>query len=122
MADFAEITVSYERDGQPQLATGSARLDWKKQLQGKLQLTSRWLDLDRVAGRTEQSKLPELIERLAKSIDATIPESGQSTVSLDLDQATLGGDVISKESPFKEMATNPEGKVLHLSPADFEAT
>lgn len=94
-AEFADIALSFEQNGQPQLATGKGRIAWRDRLTSNVQLASRWLDLDRVTGRDDKSRLPELLERFLKGLDHVMPATGQSTIKAELDQATFGGDIIS---------------------------
>ncbi len=94
-AEFSDIALSFEQNGQPQLATGKGRIVWRDRLISSVQLSSRWLDLDRVAGRDDKGRLPELLARLLKGLDTAIPAAGQSTLKVELDQATFGGDIIS---------------------------
>ena len=105
-AEFSEIALSFEQNGQPQLATGKGRITWRDRLISNVQLSSRWLDLDRVTGRDDKSRLPELLEKLVKGLDLAVPSTGQSTIKVELDQATLGGDILSGLSVVTERKDN----------------
>ena len=94
-AEFSDVTLSFDQDGQPQLVTGEARVVWRDRVAANVKLQSRWLDLDRIAGRESKTSLPHQLERLAKGLDTVLPLTGQTRLGFNLDQATLGGDVAS---------------------------
>lgn len=100
-ADTAGLTLSdialvLEDDGPPQLATGSAKLNWQQQADLKVELSSRWLDLDRMAsGHAAETTVPARLWRFARGLDLVIPGDGQTSGTLTLDQATFGGELLS---------------------------
>ena len=93
--DLADIALSFEQDGRPQLAAGLARISWKDRLSTRLDLQSRWLDLDRITGRGTDTTVSGLAQRFVDAIASGMPDLGETTVKLDLDQATLGGEIVS---------------------------
>jgi len=47
-AEFKNIVVSFEDVGQPQLLTGAVGMDWGRRHRVAVNLTSRWIDIDRL--------------------------------------------------------------------------
>ena len=50
-ANFAGIVAAFENLGQPQLVTGDGKLEWSDGQKLVLELSSKWLDLDRLSGQ-----------------------------------------------------------------------
>ena len=94
-AEISDLALSFEQDGKPQLAVGSARIQWQRDMVASAELSSRWIDVDRVAGRTARMGLAEQLQWLAQAANNTIPAKGQTSLKLALDQATLGGEIVS---------------------------
>lgn len=91
---LSEVALSFDNDGRPQLVTGEAKLAWRD-ASSLIRLESRWLDLDRVAGRDANTAPLRLLARLAGGLDKLMPATGRTDATFALDQATLGGDVVS---------------------------
>ncbi len=94
-AEFNDLALTYDQDGQPQLATGTARVNWRDRTIATAQIHSRWLDLDRVTGRSAKTQLAEQLQRLATTLDGALPLDGQTNIGISLDQVTLGSDIVS---------------------------
>lgn len=91
-----DITFAFENLGQPQLISGSATASWIDTLNIDLNLSSRWLDLDRVAKSPQQAADPIATGRnFILAIMEGLPKNADSKVSFNLDQATLGGEAVS---------------------------
>ena len=108
-AVIKDIALSFEQDGRPQLATGEGRVTWRDRPSASLDLSSRWLDLDRIGGRSEGTTMPELLQRFLASFERGIPTTRQTTVRIGLDQATLGGETVSGLSLALERDGGPLG-------------
>ena len=93
--DLEDIALSFEQDGQPQLASGKARIDWHDRMSMQANLQSRWLDFDRLSGPGAGTPL-QIARQLVSGLDDVLPTSGRATVTFDVEQATLGGDVVSR--------------------------
>lgn len=93
--NLTDMAVSFEQDGRPQLAAGAATVHWGEVSDLSLSLGSRWLDLDRIAGAAPSDGPLAIVARLLGAVGDAVPGSGQSRVRLDLDQATLAGEVVS---------------------------
>ena len=91
---LADVALSFDNDGRPQLVTGEARLAWQD-ASSLIRLELRWLDLDRIAGRDANAAPLRLLARLAVGLDKLMPATGRTDATFTLDQATLGGDVVS---------------------------
>lgn len=92
---FSDLSLSFDSGGQPQLATGEARFHWRDDQTARIRLESRWLDLDRIASGTAEHSPIGQVARLAAAVDRLIPNAGQTQAAFTLDQATLGGEVVS---------------------------
>ncbi|MFA5949817.1 MAG: AsmA family protein [Hyphomicrobium sp.] len=95
-AKLSELTVSLEHEGAPQIITGSAKLDWSNKLRLDVNLSSKWLDLDRLAGGTENAtKIPlEAARSYFGALAAILPQEADTNAELEFDQLTLGGEPI----------------------------
>ena len=94
-AKLSDIAFSFEQNGQPQLLTGTAEASWNKELVVKSSLSSRWLDLDRIAGAEAGTSALETMRRLASSVMGLFPTNAEVTARIAIDQANLAGDVVS---------------------------
>lgn len=89
------ITLSFERLGQPQLITGSAEATWSDALNVELNLASRWLDLDRIAGAAGGKRPLDTVESFVGAVMDSLPAQAETKVRFDVDQANLGGEAVS---------------------------
>jgi uncharacterized protein involved in outer membrane biogenesis len=94
-ARFDEIALFFEQDGKPQFVAGSAHANWREKLIFQASLSSRWLDLDRIADQEGDPSPLETLRRLMTRLTGSFPANGQMLTSLNIDQVNLGGDVIS---------------------------
>jgi len=94
-ARLGDLSLSYERDGKPQLLNGEARVSWQARLELAARLTSRWLDLDRIAGRANDVSPLESARALAQGMTELVPSEGTARATLDIEQAQLGGETVS---------------------------
>lgn len=92
---LADLALSFEQAGRPQLATGSARVSWVDRTDVAVTLKSHWLDLDRIAGAGTGASALELAQGVASAVSRVLDTEGRTGASLTIDQATLGGDVAS---------------------------
>ncbi len=95
-ARLAEITISVENMGQPQLVTGDARVAWGQSSETELALAARWLDLDRLAQATRGvADAPiETAQALVSTLLGQLPASGLVDARFNVEQLNLGGDVV----------------------------
>ncbi|MBC7830931.1 MAG: AsmA family protein, partial [Hyphomicrobium sp.] len=91
-----DIALAFEHVGQPQLISGSASATWTEALNVEMGLSSRWLDLDRVAKSAEGSGSPfNTARNFILAMMEALPKNADSKVTFDLDQASLGGEAVS---------------------------
>ncbi len=91
-----DITLAFEHVGQPQLIAGSATADWDDVLNVEMSLSSRWLDLDKVATAEQTAAGPfDTARNFISAMMEALPKKANSKVGFDLDQATLGGEAVS---------------------------
>lgn len=93
-AELSDLSLTFEQDGRPQIVTGSLRADWRKELALDMNVASRWLDLDRITGATEQTGPIESIAKFSARLRDLIPGHGRAEVTLAIDQASLGQDAV----------------------------
>jgi len=91
-----DITLAFEHVGQPQLISGAATATWAEALNIEMNLSSRWLDLDRVTKSEREAPSPFDTARsfIVGALEA-LPQNADSKVNFDIDQATLGGEAVS---------------------------
>ena len=89
------ITVSFERLGQPQLINGNADATWSDALNVQLNLASRWLDLDKIAGSGGAKRPLETTQSFVSAVMDALPVQAETKVRIDIDQANLGGEAVS---------------------------
>ena len=90
-----DITLSFERLGQPQLITGTASANWSAALSVELSLASTWLDLDRIAASRNGGAPFDTARNFVMAVMQALPETAETNVKFDLDQANLGGEPVS---------------------------
>ncbi|MBI1648977.1 AsmA family protein [Hyphomicrobium sulfonivorans] len=91
-----DIAMTFENVGQPQLISGAATARWEEALSVDMGLTSRWLDLDLLAMTEDGADNPIATARnFIGAVMAALPKNADSKVTLDLDQANLGGEPVS---------------------------
>ncbi|MGD9805390.1 MAG: AsmA family protein [Hyphomicrobiaceae bacterium] len=92
---LSDLSLSFEQGGRPQLATGSARVSWADQADVSVTLKSHWLDLDKISGAGTGGTALELAQGVAAAVSRILATDGRTQADLTIDQATLGGDVVS---------------------------
>ena len=89
------ITLSFERLGQPQLISGNAEATWSDALNVDLNLASRWLDLDRIAGSGGGKRPLDTAQSFVAAVMDALPMQAETKIRFDIDQANLGGEAVS---------------------------
>ncbi|MGE0765647.1 MAG: AsmA family protein [Hyphomicrobiaceae bacterium] len=92
---LTDLSLSFEQEGRPQLATGAARVNWAGQADISVTLKSHWLDLDKIVGAGTGKTPLELTQGVAAAVSRVLETEGRTRASLTIDQATLGADVVS---------------------------
>ena len=77
-ATLTNLALSFEQDGRPQLITGELRALWRDALAVEMSLASRWLDLDRIAGASEDAGPLDSVVPLAIGMRDLLPAGSRS--------------------------------------------
>lgn len=93
--ELANLTLSFERDGQPQIVSGDLVAQWRQALAVETKLTSRWLDLDRIAGVGAKGGPLDSAMPFAQRIRELLPAGGRSRASIAIEQANVGREAVS---------------------------
>ncbi|MBX9588297.1 MAG: AsmA family protein [Hyphomonadaceae bacterium] len=91
---LSDLSLTFEQDGRPQIVSGTVRANWRSELVLDMNIASRWLDLDRITGASEQSGPIESIAKFSARLRDLIPGYGKAQVTLAIDQASLGHESI----------------------------
>lgn len=94
-ATLSDLSLSFEQDGRPQLVSGEVRAAWRTALAVELNLSSRWLDLDRIAGAGEGAGPLDSIVPLAVGLRDLLPGESQSRATISIAQANIGREAVS---------------------------
>jgi len=94
-ATLSDLALSFEQGGRPQLITGELNAQWRDSLNVVMNLSARWLDLDRIAGAGETAGPLDSMIPLALRLRDLLPGEGRSRVSLAIDQANVGREAVS---------------------------
>jgi uncharacterized protein involved in outer membrane biogenesis len=93
-AAFSDLTLTFELGDRPQIVTGTARAAWRAPVTLDMDLSSRWLDLDRLAGAAEGVAPAASVTKLAAWVRDLLPGEGLARMGLSIEQANLAGEVI----------------------------
>jgi AsmA-like protein len=94
-ATLTDLALAFEQDGRPQLISGELRAIWRDALAVEMSLASRWLDLDRIAGASEDAGPLESIIPLAIGMRDLLPADSRSRATFSVDQANIGREAVS---------------------------
>jgi uncharacterized protein involved in outer membrane biogenesis len=94
-ATLSDLSLAFEQDGRPQLISGEVKAAWRTALAVELSLTSRWLDLDRIAGAGEGAGPLASIVPLAAGLRDLLPGESRSRATISIDQANVGHEAVS---------------------------
>ena len=89
---LTNLSLAFEQGGTPQIIVGEIRAGWRKALDVEAKLTSRWLDLDRIAGVTAEAGPLDSILPFAQRLRDLMPAGGRAKASLAIEQANIGHD------------------------------
>jgi len=94
-ATLSDLALSFEQDGKPQLLSGELKAVWRDALAVELNLSSRWLDLDRIAGAGDAAGPLDSIVPIALGLRDLLPAVGRSRASFSVDNANVGREAVS---------------------------
>ncbi len=93
-ARLDQLTISFDSAGRPQQLAGNITTTWQDQLTIAGRLRSKWLDLDAITGNRTRELPFRAIELLAGG-GFDIGADGNSRIEVEIDQANLGGEIVS---------------------------
>jgi uncharacterized protein involved in outer membrane biogenesis len=93
-AAFSDLTLTFELGDRPQVVTGTARAAWRTPVTLDMDLSARWLDLDRLAGAAEGASPAASVTKLAAWVRNLLPGDGLARMGISVEQANLAGEVI----------------------------
>jgi uncharacterized protein involved in outer membrane biogenesis len=91
-AQFDEIAMALDNAAEPQLIAGTARAVWAGEQRFDLALTSKWLDLDRLAGAGTASATFTQIKNLVLGVIQSVAGDGAAGAKIDVEQIKIGGE------------------------------
>ena len=107
-AILTDLALAFEQDGRPQLITGGLRASWREALAVEMNLASRWLDLDRIAGASDGAGPLDSMVPLAIGMRDLLPAQSRSRATFAIDQANVGREAVSG---LRLSLTRSEGKL-----------
>ena len=93
-ANLPEITLTFDQGGRLQVVAGTLKASWRKALTLDMDLSSRWLDLDRVMGISRGTAAIDGLAKLAAWAQDLLPGDGRARARLEIAQANLGGETV----------------------------
>ena len=94
-AELADLTLTVDAEGRPQLATGAAKFTWRQRTTAEILVKARWIDVDRIIGTEASTASTATLARIVAGFGDALPDTDHLRALVLLDQATLNGDVIS---------------------------
>lgn len=91
-AKISDVTLTVENVAEPQLISGSASAVWGAAPRLDVALTSKWLDLDRLAGAGQDSATFLRIKQLGLAMLRGLAGNGETSALIEIDQVKLGGE------------------------------
>lgn len=91
-AKFDDITLSLDNAAEPQMVTGSAIARWTTPARLDLALSSKWLDLDRLAGAGQGSASFSKLKQLTIGLMQTVAGDGKASAKINVQQVKVGGE------------------------------
>jgi hypothetical protein len=93
-AAFSDLTLTFELGDRPQVVTGTAQAAWRVPVTLDMDLSARWLDLDRLAGAAEGASPAVSVAKLAAWVRDLLPGDGLARMGISVEQANLAGEAI----------------------------
>ena len=107
--EIADVQASIENVGQPQLLTGSLKLDWGLLRRLDFKFASRWLDFDRLAGAKGRASPIGTMSTLVKWLTGALPSQAATRGVVAVDQLTLGGAPLAQLEVIVSRQSNGQG-------------
>ena len=96
-AELPDFDLTVHANGRPQILNGSLVLDFGEPFKADAKLSARWIDIDAMFGSPGDAEKQAPAAVLYMFADWALDEAasvGDGALSLDIDQASLGGDLI----------------------------
>jgi uncharacterized protein involved in outer membrane biogenesis len=93
-AELDDITLSLESAAGPQTITGKATAAWADVPRLDVELTSKWLDFDRLAGAGQETASFSKIRKLGMGIMQAAAGDGSAGAKINLEQIKIGGETV----------------------------
>lgn len=91
-ARFDNISLSLENAAEQQLVTGTATSNWAAAPRLDVALTSKWLDLDRIAAPGQEIATFPKLKQMTAALMRSFSGEGAAAVQLAVDQIKMGGE------------------------------
>lgn len=91
-AKFDDLTLSLDNVAEPQMITGSAAATWTTPPHLDLALTSKWLDIDRLAGAGQGSASFSKLKQLTLDLVQSVAGDSKASAKINLEQVKVGGE------------------------------
>ena len=109
-AKFDDLTLSLDNVAEPQMITGSAAATWTTPPHLDLALTSKWLDIDRLAGAGQGSASFSKLKQLTLDLVQSVAGDSKASARIKLEQVKVGGETAGGLNIDAER----NGKVTHI--------
>ena len=110
-AKFDDITLALDNVAEPQMVTGSAVAAWTTPPRLDLELESKWLDIDRLAGAGQGSASFSKLKQLTLGLMQSVAGDSTASAKINLEQVKVGGETAGGLSIDADRA----GNVTHIS-------
>jgi uncharacterized protein involved in outer membrane biogenesis len=107
-ARLSDLALTFEHGGRPQIVNGTVQAGWAGGLALEMNLTSSWLDLDRVIEVPEGVAPIDSLAKLAAWLRDVLPAESRARASISVEQANLGGEAIG---PVRVTLARSAGKL-----------
>lgn len=108
--NIADVAISIEQGGPPQIITGQAKTSWAEKVRIDAGLESQWLDFDRKGGASSKIIPAVVVSSLFDALVGALPVEAETNLSLKFSQINLGGDSLGDVA----LAVESSGGVLQL--------
>ncbi|MGQ0457069.1 MAG: AsmA family protein [Hyphomicrobium sp.] len=91
-ASLSDMTLSLENAAEPQIIAGTAKAIWTGAPRLDVAMTSKWLDLDKLAGAGQESAPFHGIKQLVLGVVGAVAGDGAAGAKIDVEQVKIGGE------------------------------
>jgi uncharacterized protein involved in outer membrane biogenesis len=110
-AKFDDIALSLSDAAEPQMVTGSAVASWTTPPRLDLKLTSKWLDIDRLAGAGQGSASFSKLKELALGLMQSVAGDSKASAKISVEQVKVGGETAGG----LDIDADRAGNVTHIA-------